>query len=74
MQVAYCESRLNPGAISPPNSDGTRDHGLMQVNSGAWGRRVFGERWDRVLDARTNVDMAWHIYQLYGWQPWTCKP
>ena len=76
MHVAYCESRLNPGAISPTNSNGTRDFGLMQVNSGAWGRRVFGERWDRVLDPQTNVDMAWHIYQTAGntWQPWTCKP
>ena len=76
LQVAYCESRLNPGAISPTNSNGTRDWGLMQLNDGALGKRVFGKRWDRVLDAQTNVDMAWHIYQTAGnsWQPWTCKP
>ena len=33
LQVAYCESRLKPGAISPTNSNGTRDWGLMQVSS-----------------------------------------
>ncbi len=74
LQVAKCESELTPGAISKPNRNGTRDWGLMQINDGAWGKRVFGERWDRVLDPQTNVDMAWHIYQIYGWQPWTCRP
>ena len=76
LRVAECESELKPWAVSPPNSNGTRDWGVMQINDGAWGKRVFGERWDRVLDPQTNVDMAWHIYQTAGnsWQPWTCKP
>ena len=74
MHVAYCESRLNPGAISPPNSNGTRDWGLMQIND-VW-RQAFPVSFSNVLDAQTNVDMAWHIYQTAGdtWQPWTCKP
>jgi hypothetical protein len=74
LQVAYCESRLNPGAISPTNSNGTRDWGLMQIND-VW-RQAFPVRWAKVLDAKTNVDMAWHIYQTAGksWQPWTCRP
>lgn len=73
-QVAYCESRLNPGAISPTNSNGTRDWGLMQIND-VW-RQAFPVRWAKVLDAKTNVDMAWHIYQTANntWQPWTCRP
>ena len=76
MQVAECESQLTAGAISPPNSNGTRDWGLLQINDGAWGRRVFGDRWDNVLDAQTNVDFAWHIYRNAGnsWQPWSCRP
>lgn len=31
--LAYVESRHNPAAISPPNTNGTRDLGLMQINS-----------------------------------------
>ncbi len=31
--VAYVESRYHPEAISPPNHDGSRDIGLMQINS-----------------------------------------
>ena len=74
MSGAYCESRLNPGAISPTNSNNTRDWGLMQIND-VW-RQAFPVSWPNVLDAQTNVDMAWHIYQTAGntWQPWTCKP
>lgn len=74
MHVAYCESRLNPAAISPTNSNGTRDWGLMQIND-VW-RQAFPVSWRNVLEAKTNVDMAWHIYQTAGnsWQPWTCKP
>lgn len=74
MQVAHCESRLTPSAISPTNSNGTRDWGLMQIND-VW-REAFPVSWPNVLDAQTNVDMAWHIYQTAGntWQPWTCKP
>ena len=75
LQVAECESNFKPHAISPPNRNGTRDYGLMQINNGAWGKRVFGARWDNVLDAKINLDMAWHIYQTAGsWQPWTCRP
>ena len=74
IQVAKCESELKAWAVSPPNSNGTRDYGLMQINDGAWGRPVFGDRWDDVLDAQTNVDMAWHIYSIYGWRPCTCRP
>jgi hypothetical protein len=76
LQVAECESNFKPHAISPPNRNGTRDYGLMQINNGAWGKPVFGARWDNVLDAKTNLQMAWHIYQTANntWQPWTCRP
>ena len=73
IQVAQCESNLTPGAISPVNRNGTRDWGLMQINDGAW-KQAFPVRWANVLDPEVNLEMAWHIYQLYGWQPWTCRP
>jgi len=73
--IAFCESSNRVDIVSEPNSNGTRDYGLMQINSGAWGPEVFGDRWDRVLELKTNVAMAWHIYKTAGnsWQPWTCK-
>ena len=73
LYVAWCESRMNPQAISPTNRNGTRDYGLMQINNGAW-QEYFGERWARVLNAEQNVSMAYEIYSKYGWQPWTCAP
>ena len=74
LRVAECESELKPWAVSPPNSNGTRDWGLMQVND-VW-RPAFPVSWPNVLDAQTNIDMAWHIYQTAGnsWQPWACRP
>ena len=74
-KIAFCESSNRVDIVSEPNRNGTRDYGLMQINSGAWGPKVFGDRWDRVLELETNVAMAWHIYQTAGnsWQPWTCK-
>jgi len=72
-QVAWCESRMNPKAVSPTNRNGTRDYGLMQINNGAW-QEYFGKRWAQVLKTKENIDMAYEIYSLYGWQPWTCAP
>lgn len=31
--IAWHESGMNPGVISAPNPNGTRDYGLMQINS-----------------------------------------
>lgn len=33
MALAWKESGFSPDAVSPPNSNGTRDYGLMQLNS-----------------------------------------
>ena len=73
LTIAQCESELTARAISPPNKNGTRDWGLMQINDGAWAQ-AFPTSWPNVLDPQTNVDMAWHIYSIYGWAPWTCRP
>jgi hypothetical protein len=73
LSVAWCESRMNPQAISPINRNGSQDFGLMQINNGAW-QEYFGERWAQVLNAEQNIAMAYEIYSQYGWQPWTCAP
>ena len=71
-KIAFCESSMRPGIISKPNTNGTRDHGLFQINDGAW-KQAFYNRWDRILELEMNVELAYHIWELYGWSPWTCK-
>ena len=70
LRVAFCESSLSPGAISP---DG-RNYGLMQVNI-IHHARVGGDV-SRLLNAAVNVAVAYQIYAAagYTWQPWSCKP
>lgn len=72
-KIAFCESSNRVDIISKPNSNGTRDFGLFQINSGAWGPEAFGERWDQVLELETNVELAFHIWTIYQWSPWVCS-
>ncbi|XP_054859657.1 lysozyme C, milk isozyme-like [Eublepharis macularius] len=34
--LSYYESRFNTQAVGPPNSDGSRDYGIFQINSHWW--------------------------------------
>jgi hypothetical protein len=69
IRVAQCESSLNPSAISPDGAN----FGLMQVN--AVHRARVGGDLSRLLDAATNVAVAYAIYlDAGGWGPWSCKP
>ncbi|XP_058023932.1 uncharacterized protein LOC131190612 [Ahaetulla prasina] len=34
--MSYHESRYNSRAVGPPNSDGSRDYGIFQINSSWW--------------------------------------
>lgn len=73
--VATCESSMNPRAVSRPNTNGTIDRGLFQVNDvweDAWPPTV----WQRIFVARTNIAMAHHIWEVGGnsWKYWTCQP
>ncbi|KAK7864931.1 hypothetical protein R5R35_008731 [Gryllus longicercus] len=34
--IAFAESSYNTAAVGPPNSDGSRDHGLFQINDSYW--------------------------------------
>ena len=69
-RVAYCESKLDPTAVSRTN-----DHGLFQINGVHEGEfeRVTGQPWDQVYDAHWNTVYAKHLYDTQGWQPWTCR-
>ena len=69
-RVAWCESRLDPGAVSPTN-----DHGLFQIN--AVHQRQFvevtGQPWHMVYDGFWNTVYAKHLYDTQGWRPWSCR-
>lgn len=70
LSVAWCESRYIATAVSPDGAN----WGLLQVNLvHLW--RVGGNAY-ALLDAETNVRVAYAIYQDagYSWRPWSCKP
>lgn len=72
VDVADCESRLDPGAVSLTN-----DHGLFQINA-RWHRetfeRVTGQPWSQVYDPMWNALYAKWLHDQQGWAPWSCAP
>jgi murein DD-endopeptidase MepM/ murein hydrolase activator NlpD len=68
--VAGAESGWKASAKSPPNTNGTRDHGMWQINDGAHPDLIrSGNRYDPYDNAR----MAYKVWQDAGgkWTPWT---
>ena len=69
--IAQTESRLNPAAIGPPNTNGSYDIGLMQINSG-WLRSLaqHGISQSDLKEACTNIHVgAWILatnIQVHG--------
>lgn len=68
-RIAQCESGLRANAVGY-NTNGTRDSGLMQINS-VHKAKVNGNI-DALLDPETNLRVAATIYRAQGWGPWTC--
>ena len=66
--VSWCESRWQPDAISP---DG-QNLGIFQVN--VVHRALVGGQEQRLLDAATNVRVAYELWRDYGWGIWACTP
>ncbi len=81
MAVSRCESG-HANRVSKPNTNGTRDFGVFQVNDGGTlqaALRAIDEPFSgiaqarkKALDTETNVRMARAIWDSRGWQPWTC--
>jgi hypothetical protein len=57
--VMQAESNCNPNAASPPNYDGLRDYGLMQLHG------------QDIYDPATNVAHAYAIWQRQGYHAWS---
>lgn len=57
--VMQAESNCNPNAVSPPNYDGLRDYGIMQLH----GQEIF--------DPSQNIAHAYAIWQRQGYRAWS---
>lgn len=55
--IAYKESRHNPNIVSKPNTNGTYDIGIMQINSShlAWLERDFNITKNDLFNPRVNI-------------------
>lgn len=77
-RISMCESGQR-NVTSRPNTDGTRDHGIFQINDGGTfqelARRLGSDPSNTALalDPEWNVRAAAELYRDRGWQPWTCS-
>lgn len=58
----------NPAALSSANFNGSRDLGMMQINS-AWWPRFGGQA--VLIDPATNFRAGYAIYLIQGWCAWS---
>lgn len=72
INVATCESGLNPEAMSP----GGGNHGLFQINSvhRASFERVTRMDWSYRYHPGHNAQFAKWLWEQSGWGPWSCRP
>jgi hypothetical protein len=81
MAVSRCESG-HANRVSAPNTNGTRDLGVFQINDGGTLQatlRQAGVDYSGIAQARKkalntelNVRLARAIWDTRGWQPWVC--
>src|SRR5713226_8975861 len=69
INVARCESGLNPGAYNPSGASG-----LFQIMPGTWAGT--SEAGQSPFNAYANILAAHQIFVRdgYSWREWTCKP
>lgn len=67
VQVARCESGLNPRAVNG------QYRGLFQLGNYHVGRaEAMGYSWDQMFEAYPNIVVAHNLYAEQGWRPWSC--
>lgn len=66
--IAGAESSCNPKAKGGPNSNGTYDHGLWQINDGAWPDLVKGKD---IYSPIYNAYAAGVVYKKQGLSAWS---
>lgn len=69
INVASCESGLNPGASNPSGAAG-----LFQIMPGTWAGT--SEAGQSPYNASANIAAAYQIFVRdgYSWREWTCQP
>lgn len=65
LRVARCESGIRNVCNDGLNRDGSVDCGVFQVNLSAHNKTR-----EEMLDARSNIEFAYSLYQRSGWGPW----
>jgi hypothetical protein len=68
LEISYCESGWRWDALNQ-NTNGTKDHGSMQINDVH--TRRFGTGFKN--DLNENVRVAHEIWKKQGFNPWVCK-
>ena len=66
--IARAESDGDPKAKGGPNSNGTYDHGLFQINDVH--RSRFGLKWHLKYNPSVNAEMAKAVYDSQGLKAW----
>lgn len=72
LQVARCESGLNPSAYNPSGATG-----LFQIMPGTWNGTAFQPyTWAKATNPSLNIQAAYAIFSRdgYRWREWGCKP
>lgn len=65
--VCHAESGCRTDVVNSNNADGTRDYGLMQINS-VHSQLLASGNWQNPDD---NMRMAYSVFQSQGWHAWT---
>ena len=75
LQVMQCESRGNPQAVNPINTNYGHAKGLFQHLEDLWPARAnaIGKPNASIFDPEANIAAAWYLFsQTYTWQAWSC--
>ena len=65
LAIMQAESSCNPEAVNTSNRDGSRDTGLMQINS------IHGIDGETLKKPAENIATAYRIYQTQGLKAWS---
>ena len=70
LDVAKCESNLDPTAVNPSGLHG----GLFQHAISAWDSRASGAGWEgaSIFDPEANAAVSAWLVEIDGWGHWTC--
>jgi len=66
LAVAQVESNFNPNAVSPTNTNGTTDYGVMQINSANVSSLGLTDPLDPQQNIDAGVSMLAQLYNQYG--------